>query len=212
MNDDWHKLAEPFQVGLVQWRVEALSKDKHQALVVPYVDVAAVLERLDTVVGIEGWQDQYEVISSETKPIAVKCRLSILEISKEDVGEGQGFKAAFADALRRAALKFGIGRYLNQEQCWVDHDPETGQFAAPQSGEAPKTSGATAVSQPETPPIDPPKPEPQELIDRLIERLKENGLGKQAALIVTKYGGYGKTSDDTRRLYAELRALLKGQS
>jgi hypothetical protein len=27
---------------------------------------------------------------------------------------------------------------------------------------------------------------------------------------VTKYGGYGKTPEETRRLYGELRALLKG--
>ena len=35
-------------------------------------------------------------------------------------------------------------------------------------------------------------------------------LGKEAARIVTKYGGYGKTPEETRRLYGELRALLKG--
>ncbi|RIH92297.1 hypothetical protein Mgrana_01848 [Meiothermus granaticius NBRC 107808] len=58
---------------------------------------------------------------------------------------------------------------------------------------------------------EPAKPEPQELIDRLMERLKEAGLGKQAALIVNKYSGYGKTPDETRRLYGELRALLKGR-
>ncbi|MER3483234.1 MAG: DNA repair protein Rad52, partial [Meiothermus sp.] len=50
-----------------------------------------------------------------------------------------------------------------------------------------------------------------ELIDRLIERLKEAGLGKQAAQIITRHGGYGKTPDETRRVYGELRALLKGQ-
>ena len=48
------------------------------------------------------------------------------------------------------------------------------------------------------------------LIDQLLERLKEKGLGKEAARIVNKYGGYGKTPEETRKLYGELRNLLKG--
>jgi hypothetical protein len=50
---------------------------------------------------------------------------------KEDVGgqseqpdEGDRRKAAFSDALKRAAVKFGIGRYLyRQKPQWVDWDP-----------------------------------------------------------------------------------------
>ncbi len=211
MSGDWHKLAEAFPLGEIQWRVEALSEDKHQALVVPFVEVEAVLKRLDETVGIEGWQDQYEVLSI-AQTVAVKCRLSILEVSKEDVGEGPTLKTAFADALKRAACKFGVGRYLLLEQHWVDHDPESGEFASPdESSQKPAEAGSAPESQ-VSEPLEPAKPEPQELIDRLIERLKENGLGKQAAMIVSKHGGYGKTSDDTRRLYSELRALLKGQS
>lgn len=211
MNDDWHKLAEPFALGEVSWRVESLSKDKREALVVPVVELETVLERLDDVLGVQGWQDSYEVIASGVDIAMVKCRLNIGGIGKEDVGEGENLKAAFADALKRAALKFGVGRYLLGEQHWVAHDPETGGFSDPTAEE----TAASSPSNPEAEPTsvaDPPKPEPQELIDRLIERLKENGLGKQAALIVTKYGGYGKNTDDTRKLYSELRALLKGSS
>ncbi len=185
----WARLAEPFPPEAIQWRIETLSKDKRRALVVPYVDARAVLERLDRVVGPEGWFDAYEVLS--TAPPAVKCRLTVLGVTKEDVGEGDSLKAAFSDALKRAAVKFGVGRDLYRlEKRWVAYDPETGRFTPP--------------SLPEER-----KPEPQELIDRLVERLKEAGLGMEAARIITRYGGYGKTPEETRRLYGELRNLLK---
>jgi len=207
MDEVWRKLAEPFPPGEVQWRIEALSKDKRKALVVPYVDARTVLDRLDRVVGPEGWHDSYEVLSDQERTlegerrervVEVKCRLTVLGVSKEDVGEGDSLKAAFSDALKRAAVKFGVGRYLYRlEKQWVDYDPEKGRFTPPTLPEPPEGEEEE-------------KPEAYRLIDQLLERLKEKGLGKEAARIVTKYGGYGKTPEETRRLYGELRSLLKG--
>ncbi len=212
MNDIWEMLGEPFPPEELQWRVEALSKDKKRALVVPYVDARAVLDRLDEVVGTHGWQDSYEVLYAHEGNFAVKCRLTVMDVTKEDVGEGDSLKAAFSDALKRAAVKFGIGRFLYRlDKQWVNHDPETGRFERPElSLEA--TPSLREPGRRESPSPAEGKPEPQELIDRLLERLKEAGLGKQAAQVVMKYGGYGKNPDETRKLYGELRALLKGQA
>jgi hypothetical protein len=33
-------------------------------------------------------------------------------VIREDVGEGEGSKAAFSDAIKRAAVHFGVGRVL----------------------------------------------------------------------------------------------------
>ncbi len=188
--DLWLALAEPFPEQEIQWRVEAVSKDKKRALVVPYVDARAVLDRLDEVVGPEGWFDAYEPLVLEKGAYQVKCRLTVLGVTKEDVGEGESLKAAFSDALKRAAVKFGVGRHLyRMEKTWVPYDERTGRFSPPgRVGE---------------------KPEPQELIDRLVERLRQAGKGREAARILTRYGGYGRTPEETRRLYGELRALLK---
>jgi hypothetical protein len=57
-------------------------------------------------------------------------------ITKVDVGSpsdekdaGDKRKAAFSDALKRAAVKFGIGRYLyNLAAVWVDYDPKAKQL------------------------------------------------------------------------------------
>ena len=212
MDEVWRKLAEPFPPGEVQWRVEALSRDKKRALVVPYVDARTVLDRLDKVVGPEGWHDAYEVLSDAERLVKdergerrerlceVKCRLTVLGVTKEDVGEGDSLKAAFSDALKRAAVKFGVGRYLYRlEKQWVDYDPEKGRFTPRKLPEAEPEAEAEEE-----------KPEAHRLIDQLLERLKEKGLGKEAARIVNKYGGYGKTPEETRKLYGELRNLLKG--
>ncbi|WP_018465297.1 Rad52/Rad22 family DNA repair protein [Calidithermus timidus] len=213
MNSDaWEILAEPFAVGEVQWRVEALSKDKRRAMVVPYIDARSVLERLDEAVGPEGWQDTYEVLVAREGSFAVRCRLSVLGVSKEDVGEGESLKAAFSDALKRAAVKFGVGRYLYRlEKQWVDHDPDSGRFTPPQL-ERPAQPLRAGHAEAQEALAEAEKPEPQELIDRLIDRLKEMGMGKEVARIVMKYQGYGKSLDETRQLYGELRGLLKGKS
>lgn len=206
MNDVWDMLSEPFPPEELQWRVEALSKDQRRALIAAYVNHKAVLDRLNEVAGVQSWHDSYEVLQAAGF-YAVKCRLTIMEITKEDVGEGDSLKAAFAEALVRAAAKFGIGRFQQQ---WVDYDPTSGKFTPPHLGDMVEGCGSSDLEAP--PPHSESKPEPQELIDRLIERLRQAGLGKQAALIVMKYGGYGKHPEETRKLYGELRALLKSQA
>ncbi len=210
MDEVWQKLSEPFPPEEVQWRIEALSRDRKKALVVPYVDARTVLDRLDRVVGPEGWHDEYQVLADAERTlkdergerrerlVEVKCRLTVLGTTKEDVGEGDSLKAAFSDALKRAAVKFGVGRYLYRlEKQWVDYDAEKGRFTPP------RLPAQEAVEEEE-------KPEANRLIDQLLERLKEKGLGKEAARILTKYGGYGKTPEETKKLYGELRNLLKG--
>ena len=57
-------------------------------------------------------------------------------MEKTDVGspseqpdDGDKLKAAFSDALKRAAIKLGIGRYLYRlPRQWVDYDPQARQF------------------------------------------------------------------------------------
>jgi hypothetical protein len=202
MEEVWRRLAEPFPPSEVQWRIEALSKDKTRALVVPYIDARSVLDRLDQVVGPENWNDQYEVLHlreegpDRPRLCEVKCRLTVYGVTKEDVGEGDSLKAAFSDALKRAAVKFGIGRHLYRlEKQWVDHDPQTGRFTPPRLEAAPAEEEE--------------KPEAHRLIDRLVERLKEEGRGKEVAQILIRYKGYGSTPEETKRLYGELRDLLK---
>jgi hypothetical protein len=111
----------------------------NRALALAYVDARAVQDRLDDCLGVDGWQDSYEVLSDGS----VMCKLSIklgVErsadewLTKMDVGNaadssGDKMKAAFSDALKRAAVKFGVARYLYKLPAqWCDFDPAKGQF------------------------------------------------------------------------------------
>ena len=69
---------------------------------------------------------------------------------------------------------------------------------------------AAPVATAELPPIE--KPAGQQAIDRLVERLRGEGLGLEAAKLLIEYGGYGDDPPTARDLYARLRALFKDRS
>ena len=65
---------------------------------------------------------------------AVECTLTVCGVSKTDVGtsgeSADAAKAAYSDALKRAAVKFGIGRYLYAlPKQWVNYDEQKKQLA-----------------------------------------------------------------------------------
>src|SRR5262245_49368076 len=128
------KLAAPFAPAEVRWKPQTVTGNR--ALAVAFVDARVIQDRLDDVLGVMGWQDSYECLPDGSVVCRLKIRLGDEWITKEDVGgqseqpdEGDRRKAAFSDALKRAAVKFGIGRYLyRQKPMWVDYDPQKRQF------------------------------------------------------------------------------------
>src|SRR5205823_537140 len=107
-------------------------------LVVPNVDASVSQDRLEHELGVSGWWDEYECLRDGSVVYRLRLRLGAEWITKMDVGspseqpdEGDRRKAAFSDALKRAAVKFGIGRYLYRLPVqWVDFDPKKRQFTA----------------------------------------------------------------------------------
>jgi hypothetical protein len=128
-------LAAPFDVREVRFKPAAVSGNR--ALALAYVDARAIQDRLDDVLGVTGWQDEYECLPDGSVVCRLRLRIGEEWITKMDVGgqseqadEGDRRKAAFSDALKRAAVKFGIGRYLYRlPSQWVDYDPKKKQFA-----------------------------------------------------------------------------------
>ncbi len=139
MNEFEQKLAEPFDPQEIKCRPGKIVGNR--CLVLHYIDARLVMDRLDEVVGVLGWQDNYEVLPGG----CVACRLMVrLQpqhewVVKMDVGspseqsdDGDQLKAAFSDALKRAAVKFGIGRYLyslGSPPVWADYDEKTKKVA-----------------------------------------------------------------------------------
>jgi Rad52/22 family double-strand break repair protein len=130
-------LAAPFDETEVKFKPQAVKGNR--ALALAYVDVRAIMDRLDHVLGVENWQDDYQLLPDNSVMCRLRLRIGGKWITKMDVGGpseqpdgGDRLKAAFSDALKRAAVKFGIGRYLYRlPQQWADYDPVKRQFAAP---------------------------------------------------------------------------------
>lgn len=112
--EDLKLLFAEFPRDAVSWRAQSVTKDGTKAMALAYIDARDVMDRLDSVLGSDNWQDRYEFHGPRTV-----CYLSIRVgdewITKAD-GAGdtdvEGEKGAISDALKRAAVKWGIGRYL----------------------------------------------------------------------------------------------------
>jgi hypothetical protein len=124
MNQLQQELMKPFPPESVSWRVGSTNRDKTKGMALAYIDARNVMDRLDNVVGFNNWQDEYV----ETPKGRVICRIGIKVgedwIYKSD-GAGEtsyeGEKGAISDAFKRAAVKFGIGRYLYSLKApWVE--------------------------------------------------------------------------------------------
>ncbi len=108
-------LAAPFEPEEVKVRSQS-SRQLH------YVTARTVMNRFDNVLGPENWFDEY--IPSEN---SVLCRLSVRlpdgsVLTKADAGgyagmsdSGDDDKSGYSDAFKRAAVKFGVGRYLYRD-------------------------------------------------------------------------------------------------
>lgn len=124
-------LAKEFPRDAVHWRAQTLTKNGDKALALAYLDARDVMDRLDDVCGPENWQDEY-VESAKGRVI---CRIGIRLydgtttpnwVWKSD-GAGdtavEGEKGGISDAFKRAAVKWGIGRYLYRlEAVWCPCD------------------------------------------------------------------------------------------
>jgi hypothetical protein len=130
-------LAAPFPARDIKFKPQVVQGGR--ALAMAYTDARAVQDRLDEVLGIEGWQDHYEVLPDGSVVCRLRCKLAGEWVTKMDVGSPSEqpdthdrVKAAFSDALKRAAVKFGVGRYLYRLPAqWVDYDPVKKQFRTP---------------------------------------------------------------------------------
>lgn len=163
------RLSAPFDQADVKFKPQAVKGNR--ALAIAYADVRAVMDRLDDVVGPGNWQDDYEVLPDNSVVCRLRVRLDGQWVRKTDVGSpseqpdgGDRLKAAFSDALKRAAVKFGIGRYLYRlPQQWADFDPVKKQFVQPPK--LPGWASPSAIARPAKPvgkdkPAEPVGPKP----------------------------------------------------
>jgi hypothetical protein len=119
---DVKALSAPFAPERISWRVGATSQAKDKGLALAYIDARDVMQRLDDVCGVDGWKCWYSHAGQKTV-----CDLSI-RFGDEWITKANGAgdtdteaeKGALSDAFKRAAVLFGIGRYLyDVPSIWV---------------------------------------------------------------------------------------------
>lgn len=107
-----------------KWKIQTVSKVKPKAQCVAYIDARDVMDLLDAVCGVENWKDEYQYTNNQWL-----CGLSIRTnngdwVTKWDTGTSgdiEAEKSAISDAFKRAAVKWGVGRFLYDLGFeWVD--------------------------------------------------------------------------------------------
>jgi len=120
MDDLLNRLSKPFSANQIHWRVGSTTKDNKRGMALAYLDARDVMDRLDAVCG-NNWSDSYQEVAGR-----VVCSITINGVTRSDgAGDTQveAEKGGLSDAFKRAAVKFGIGRYLYRlDSEWVALD------------------------------------------------------------------------------------------
>jgi len=126
-------LQAPFDLNDIEWRVQRGVKTRNgdKAVVMAYITNRAIQKRLDNLFSPFGWKNEFHEWRNE----GVMCGISILWngewVTKFDGADAtgvEGTKGGFSASQKRAAVEWGIGRYLyDLPEYWVDVK-EKGQF------------------------------------------------------------------------------------
>lgn len=131
--DLFDALSSPFPTDAIDWRIGSRNKEKTKGIALAYIDARAVMDRLDTACGPGHWQCNYTPAQT-----MLLCNLGIhfpgAGWTWKSDGAGatdvEAEKGMASDAFKRAAVRFGIGRYLyDLESPWCDLENEGRKFA-----------------------------------------------------------------------------------
>lgn len=127
MTDDmFQRLAAPFPADLVSWRVGSVNKEKTKAMALAYIDARDVMSRFDDVCGPAGWERRHpHVDKTTTCEIAVWVEGRGWVVKADGAGDTavEAEKGSLSDSFKRAAVNWGVGRYLyDLPSPWVEID------------------------------------------------------------------------------------------
>lgn len=128
--EDLVKLGDYFKPEDLEWRIQqsGLKGDKPWAMVLVYVTNRAIMDRLDTICGSGNWRNEYRnVLVKDEKGVehtSMECGISILIDRPDNTQEWvtkwdassvtaiEPVKGVYSGSMKRAAVHWGIGRYL----------------------------------------------------------------------------------------------------
>lgn len=135
-------LKKPFAPDRISWRIGSVAKDKSKGMALAYIDARDVQDRLDEVCGVDGWQCRYVPMHDKKTVCEIGIRTvktwveqttdgKFVRVPDEWIWKSDGAgdsdieaeKGALSDAFKRAAVRWGVGRYLyDLESPWVALD------------------------------------------------------------------------------------------
>ncbi|WP_102125521.1 single-stranded DNA-binding protein [Deinococcus planocerae] len=197
---DPHSIREALRAALTAWAVAEVRGDQARVTLAP--DPDALAPHLDPV--DESWSLGWACESAE--PPVVRARLTVGGATREGLSGGHTLHDAKLRALADAARFFGVP--TPAEGQWVEYDPEDGPNTSDLDAEVGETPAARSTPRLPDPPRDPQMDKARRHIEELLEQLKAAGKGGEATRVLLR--GYGETVQESRAIYKELQAILKG--
>ena len=112
---DLDALRAPFAPHEHSWRAQQIARDGSRAMALCYITSRAVQNRLDDVCTPAGWESAFTETQSGRVIATITIDMGTRWVSKSD-GAGatamEGVKGGLSDAFKRAAVMWGVGRYL----------------------------------------------------------------------------------------------------
>ena len=105
----------PFPETEIEWRVGSTNKEKTRGAALAYLTNRAIMNRLDDVCGPENWKNEFAIWKSNGQLCGISVKIAGEWVTKWDGADDTSFeslKGGLSDSMKRAAVQWGIGRYL----------------------------------------------------------------------------------------------------
>jgi hypothetical protein len=128
---DLARLREPFAAEDIEWRMQQAGEKNGRiwGKVLAYITNRAIMDRLDEVIGPSNWRNVYEPGPAGGVVCGLSIRVTRDDGSAEWVTKWDGadnsdvepVKGGLSNSMKRAAVQWGLGRYLySLEEGWAN--------------------------------------------------------------------------------------------
>lgn len=233
---DIKKLKEVFSPDDIEWRVSRAGQTngKVWAFVLAYITNRAIMNRLDDVCGPENWKNEFAAAPNGGTLCGISIKINNEWVTKWDGADNTEFEAVkggLSGSMKRAAVQWGIGRYLynlsetyavitengkhyqsaNQKKgtpAFKWDEPQLPLWALPEGFKYAQQKGTSERYAQKKPETDKPKSELSAVMGDVITMIKNSGFDDDTmASLRNTYAGI-KTIEQAKSFKTEVKKLL----
>jgi hypothetical protein len=131
------ELGALFPESDIEWRVgqSGIYQGNIWVKCLAYITNRAIMDRLDAVCGIENWKNEFKEWHGTSQLCGISIRIGEEWVTKWDGADNtniEGTKGGLSDSMKRAAVQYGIGRYLYKlpESYGIVYNDKSGRYRA----------------------------------------------------------------------------------